>query len=72
MTKLLAKAFDLASKLPQELQDQLAAELLQELADEETWDEALAASASQLEQLAEKALEEYRSGRTTELGFDEL
>ena len=72
MTKLLAKAFDLASKLPQELQDQLAAELLQELADEEKWDEALAASASQLEQLAEKALEEYRSGRTTELGFDEL
>ena len=72
MTKLLAKAFDLASRLPQELQDQLAAELLQELADEEKWDQALAASASQLEQLAEEALQEYRGGRTTELGFDEL
>lgn len=72
MTKLLAKAFDLASQLPSELQDQLAAELLQELADEEKWDEALASSSSQLEKLAEKALEEYRSGGTTEQGFDEL
>ena len=32
----------------------------------------LAASASQLEQLAAQALEEYRAGRTEELGFDEL
>ena len=71
MTKLLAKAFDLVSQLPEELQDQLAAELLTELADEERWDQALAESGANLEQLADEALAEYRSGRTVEQGTDE-
>jgi len=72
MTELLEKAFRLASKLPQDLQDQLAAELLQELADEQRWDETLSASAPELERLADQALEEYRRGSTIEQGIDEL
>ena len=72
MTELLERAFRLASKLPQDLQDQLAAELLQELADEQRWDETLSASAPELERLADQALEEYRRGSTIEQGIDEL
>jgi len=72
MTELLERAFRLASKLPQDLQDQLAAELLQELADEQRWDETLSASAPELERLADQALEEYRQGSTIQQGIDEL
>lgn len=72
MTKLLKKAFAEAAKLPQDAQDRIAAQLLQELADEAKWDVSFAASGSELERLAAEALEEYRAGRTRELGFDEL
>jgi hypothetical protein len=72
MTELLERAFWLASKLPQDLQDQLAAELLQELADEQRWDETLSASTPELERLADQALEEYRRGSTIEQGIDEI
>lgn len=72
MTKLLEKAFTEAAKLPEPAQDRIAAHLLQELADDAKWDASFAASATQLEQLAAAALEEYRAGRTEELGFDEL
>lgn len=72
MTKLLEKAFAEAAKLPEPAQDRIAAHLLQELADDARWDTSFSASADQLEQLAAEALEEYRGGRTAELGFDEL
>jgi hypothetical protein len=72
MTKLLEKAFSEAAKLPEPDQDRIAANLLQELADDAKWDASFAASASQLERLAAEALEQYRAGRTEELGFDEL
>lgn len=72
MTKLLDEAFSEAAKLPEPAQHRLAAHLLQELADDAKWDTSFAASAAQLEQLAAAALEEYRAGRTEELGFDEL
>lgn len=72
MTKLLEKAFAEAEKLPKEAQDRIAARLLEELADDAKWDASFTASGPQLERLAEEALEEYRAGRTEELGFDEL
>ena len=72
MTKLLSKAFDAASKLPEELQDELAARLLRELADEARWDPSLADSTEALEKLADQALKEHDDGETTELGLDEL
>ena len=72
MTKLLSKAFDAASKLPEEQQDQLAARLLRELADEAKWDASLADSAEALEKLADRALREHDEGKTAGLGLDEL
>ncbi len=72
MTKLLTEAFEEASRLPEGLQDQLARELLDELASEGRWETTLAESQSKVDQLAEKALAEYKAGRTKEAGFDEL
>jgi hypothetical protein len=72
MTELLEKAFAAAARLPEPEQDRIAANLLQELADEVKWDASFADSAPQLERLAAEALEQYRAGRTEELGFDEL
>ena len=72
MTKLLEKAFAEAAKLPEQAQNRIAAHLLEELADDAKWDASFAASAPKLERLAAEALEEFRAGRTEELGFDEL
>ena len=46
--------------------------ILDELEDERRWDEAFSNSLPQLEQLAKKALDDYKSGRTQELDPDEL
>jgi hypothetical protein len=72
MTKLLAEAFQKASELPENLQDELARELLDGLAWEARWDQALAESGEALDRMAEQALKEHRTGRTREMGFDEL
>lgn len=72
MTEFLSKAFDEASKLPEELQDQLAARLLRELADEVKWDGSLADSAEALEQLADQALREHDERKTTEYMSNEV
>jgi len=72
MTKLLTRAFRQASHLPEDLQDQLAHELLDELEWESRWDRTLADSQDKLEQLAAKAEREYHAGKTKEMGFDEL
>ena len=72
MTKLLTEAFEKASSLPEDLQDQLAQEFLEEIAWEARWDETLAGSQDKLDRLAEKAEQEYRAGKTKEMGFDEL
>jgi hypothetical protein len=72
MTNLLAQAFQKASQLPENLQDELACELLDEIEWENRWDKTLAESQDKLDEMARKALEEYRSGKTREMGFDEL
>ncbi|MGB6065253.1 MAG: hypothetical protein WBG50_10615 [Desulfomonilaceae bacterium] len=72
MTKLLTQAFEKASRLPDDLQDQLAQELLEEIEWEARWDNTLAGSQEKLERLAEKAMQEYRAGKTEEMGFDDL
>ncbi|MFC1761256.1 hypothetical protein ACFL6U_04160 [Planctomycetota bacterium] len=72
MTKLLAQAFEKASKLPAALQDALAQELFEELAWEARWDKALEEQSGELEGLADKAFKEFHSGRTQEKGFDTL
>ena len=72
MTKLLEKAFKEAAKLPAKEQDAFARALLEELASERRWDELFAASPDLLEQLANEALEEHRSGRSKKLDPDRL
>ena len=44
----------------------------EELADDARWESTFATSAEVLERLAAEALEEYRSGLTEEMGFDQL
>ena len=70
MTKLLEKAFREAEKLSEEEQDALARALLDEMTSEHRWDELFAASPDLLEDLANKALEEQRAGRTRPLTPD--
>ena len=72
MTKLLAEAFEKASQLPEDAQDALARELLEELAGEGRWAETLERSGGAVDQMAEQALKEYQAGRTREMGIDEL
>jgi hypothetical protein len=64
MTRLLEKAFEEASKLPEEDQDALAEMLLNELASEERWTEAFAKSQDKLALLAKEALIEFEQGKT--------
>ena len=72
MTKLLTEAFEKASELPEDVQDQLARDLLGEIEGESRWDITLQGSQWTLERLAKKALHDYRSGETKEMGFGEL
>jgi hypothetical protein len=67
VTTALRKAFEIASKLPAEQQDELAVAILQELQVEQSWDAALAGSLPDLERLADEALREHRDGQTRPL-----
>ena len=64
MTRLLEKAFEEASKLPEEDQDALAEMLLNDLASEERWTEAFMKSQDKLALLAKEALAEFEQGKT--------
>ena len=72
MTALLQEAFQKASALPEDVQDLLASRVLAELADDDEFDRAIAASADKLTSLANKALAEHRAGLTQELDPDRL
>jgi hypothetical protein len=72
MTRLLAQAIEEATRLPETLQDEIAERLLDDIHGEEQWDETLARSADTLEKLADRALADFRAGRTKKMGFDEL
>ena len=67
MTRLLEKALEQVSRLPESEQDALAAIVLQELASERRWSESFEKSQDQLAKLAEQALAEYKAGRTKPL-----
>jgi hypothetical protein len=64
---LLQKAFEEASKLPENEQDALGRVLLDELASGRRWEELFAGSQDLLAELAEQALAEHRTGRTDKL-----
>ncbi len=59
MTDLLKKAFDAASRLPEDEQDAVAEWLLAELVPEEGWEEHFAGTQDALSTLAREALDEY-------------
>jgi hypothetical protein len=72
VTNKLKKAFDAASRLPPEERDALAAAILEEVAVEGLWDASFARQPAALDQLADEALREHRSGNTRPLEPDEL
>ncbi|MBI4494628.1 MAG: hypothetical protein HY690_17765 [Chloroflexi bacterium] len=72
MSKLLTKAFAEASKLPESEQEALAAWILEELAADRRWQEALTDSGEFLAQLADEAVSEHREHRTQALDPDTL
>jgi hypothetical protein len=72
MSQLLEQALAEVRKLSQSKQDAIATLILQELADEQRWDEAFARSQDQLARAAAKARDDIRAGRTRGTGMDEL
>ncbi len=72
MTVLLEQALAKINQLPVSEQDAIAKMILDELADEASWDAAFAQSQDQLGQLAGKVREDIGAGRISRLGVDEL
>jgi hypothetical protein len=72
MTTQLKKAFAKAALLPKDVQEELAAQLLEDIEGELKWDKTLARSQPLLEKLAAEARREHRAGKTVRKGFDEL
>jgi hypothetical protein len=72
MTKLLEKAFEEASKLPDIEQNILARRVLEELESEKRWEAAFAASEDALEAMADEALAEHAQGKTRPMDVDKL
>lgn len=70
MTELLERAFQLASQLPEDEQNAIAAQLIEEIEIEARWDASFARSHSFLEQMADEALREHRAGLTLPLDCD--
>ena len=72
MTKLLEKAFEEASRLPEVDQNALAKWVLDELQSEREWERSFAESEDVLEKLADEAIAEKRKGKTIPLDLDRL
>jgi hypothetical protein len=72
MTTLLEHAFAEAAKLSPVEQNLLASRMLAELAGEDDFDRAIAATSEKLASLAREALAEHRAGLTMELDPDRL
>jgi len=72
VTTLLQEAFAKAAALPPAEQDVLARRLLAELAAEDDFDRAIAASSDKLAGLAREALAEHRAGQSEEFNPDNL
>lgn len=67
MTTLLEKALKKVGALPEDEQNAIASEILDSLADEETWKSRLTAKRDRLRQLAREALQEDERGETRPL-----
>ena len=67
MTKLMEKALEKVSTLPQQEQDAIASQILAELEDEAAWATRFARQGDTLRRLADEALAEHRRGETRPL-----
>lgn len=73
VSKLLDRAFEKASQLPEHEQDEIGRWLLEALEEDDKRRRAVfAKSPDRLRRLAEEALEAFRSGRTDELDPEKL
>jgi hypothetical protein len=72
MTELFERAVAEVSKRTVIQQNMIAAMILEELADEEQWENTFARSQNQLAKLADKVREDFKMGRVKKMGFDEL
>jgi hypothetical protein len=72
MTQLLERALEEVRKLSPVGQDAIASIILEEIQDEELWDQTFARSQDKLARMAAKAREDIRAGRTKDLEIDEL
>ncbi len=74
MTALLEQAFKEAQKLPNELQNEIAQQLLEDIDGELKWQETLSnpdIDIDVIEAMAQVALREDEEGKTEEKGFGE-
>ncbi|HEY9866891.1 MAG TPA: hypothetical protein V6D21_22145 [Candidatus Obscuribacterales bacterium] len=73
MTNLLTEAFKKSQSLPDYLQDELAAQLIEDIENELQWQQQLSQPQNYLlDKLALQAINESRQGKTQVMGFDEL
>ena len=72
MTEQLEQAIAKLKLLPTDRQDAIATLILEELADDQRWDESFARSPDLLANLAAAAMAEYRAGKTQELDPETL
>jgi aspartate/glutamate racemase len=72
MTERLEQAIARLQTLPADKQDAIATLILEELEEEQQWDESFARSPDLLAKLAAQAMAEYRAGETQELDPETL
>jgi hypothetical protein len=70
MTQRLEQVIAQLKTLPMDKQDAIATLILEELEDDQQWDESFARSPDLLAKLAAEAMAEYRAGETQELDED--
>lgn len=72
MTELLEQAIARLKNLPSNDQNAIATMILEEIEDDQRWDESFARSSDLLAKLATEAMAEYRAGKTQELDPETL
>jgi hypothetical protein len=72
MTEQLDQVIARLKALPTDKQDAIATLILEELEDDQRWDQSFARSPDLLAKLAAEAMTEYRAGKTQELDPETL
>ena len=74
LSTLLSQAVQKAQELPEAIQDELAAQFIEDIENEIKWQETLSKPQDSLilKELAQKAIADSENGQTEEMGFDDL